>query len=64
MHQVLESAQQAQKLQFFSSPLPTFKQNKFVQTKMRLKLGTKIELQRDLSDLKVLDLSDLSISAI
>ena len=32
--------------------------NKFVQTKMRLKSGTKIELQRDLKDLR--DLSDLS----
>ena len=45
------------------------RQNKFVQTKMRPKEGTKIELQRDLSDLSDLnrflrfsglDLSDLS----
>ena len=32
--------------------------NKFVQTEMRLKSGTKIELQRDLKDFR--DLSDLS----
>ena len=41
--------------------------NKFVWTKMRPKNGAKIELQRDLSDLQVglvSDLSDLSISAI
>ena len=47
--------------------------NKFVRTKMRPKEGTKIELQRDLSDfvrfvrfsgLDLSDLSDLPISAI
>ena len=47
--------------------------NKYVRTKMRPKEGTKIELQRDLSDLSDfvrfvrvsgLDLSDLPISAI
>ena len=52
------------------------RQNKFVQTKMRPKEGTKIELQRDMSDfvrfvrfvrfsgLDLSDLSDLPISAI
>ena len=34
--------------------------NKFVRTKMRLKKGTKIELQRDLSDLLYLQVSDMS----
>ena len=45
--------------------------NKFVRTKMRPKEGTKIDLQKDLSDFfrfvrfaSLLDLSDLSISAI
>ena len=53
--------------------IPPPLQNKFVRTKMRPKEGTKIELQRDLSDfvrfvrfsgLDLSDLSDLPISAI
>ena len=47
-----------------------YPRNKFVRTKMRPKAGTKIELQRDLSDfvrfsgLDLSDLSDLQISVI
>ena len=58
---------------FFSKPWRLISKNKFVRTKMRPKEGTKIELQRDLSDfvrflrfsgLDLSDLSDLPISAI
>ena len=35
------------------------RKNKFVRTKMRLKYGTKIELQKDLSDLS--DFSDWQV---